>query len=424
MAVTEEHPLPPQRRTGCPVAIDLVDPDTFTSGIPLAAFAEMRAQAPVCWHEQPAAQGGGFWAVTRSAELREVSRRPDVFSSAERGSLLHARRAAEDQQAEQPARSAPPALLLDMDPPAHGRLRRLVQRAFTPRMVGRLEPRLRGFAEDIVARSLAKGEGDFVADIAAELPLLAICELLGIPAADRGKIFEWSNRLIGFDDPEFHTNQEDGQLASAQMYGYANQLAEARRRNPADDLVTTLLHAELDGETLTVEEFDTFFLLLAVAGNETTRNAITHGMQAFFDHPEQWERFRTERPATTADEIIRWATPVMQFQRTATSDYTLGGQRIRAGERVGLFYTAGNRDPEHFPDPDRFDITRTPNEHVAFGGGGPHFCLGANLARAEIRILFDTLADHAPDITPTGGRRRLRSMFINGIKTLPVRYRS
>lgn len=408
---------------GCPMNIDLVDPDTFMTGMPLGAFAGMRNQAPVFWHRQQGRPGDGFWAVTRYADLREVSRRPDVFSSAQQGSLLHGAKPAASERSEQERSAPPPALLLDMDPPTHSALRRIVQRVFTPRMIRRLEPQLRAFAEDIVARALAKGEGDFVADVAAELPLLAIYELLGVPAADRGKIFDWSNRLIGFDDPEFRTSPEDGLLASGQMYRYANELAVSRRQDPQDDIVTALLHAEVGGEALTVEEFDAFFLLLAVAGNETTRNAITHGMRAFFEHPGQWQLFRAERPETTTDEIIRWGTPVMQFQRTATTEYVLGGQRIRAGDRLGLFYTSGNRDPELFAEPDHFDITRAPNEHVAFGGGGPHFCLGAHLARAEIRILFDTIADYMPDITPAGEPDRLRSMFINGVKTCPVRYR-
>jgi len=405
------------RRPGCPGTVDLVDPDTFTAGLPLAEFARMREEAPVCWHPQSGASGGGFWAVTRAAEIREVSRRPDLFSSFARGCLLHSDTDDEESLA------ALRLLLLNMDPPQHTQLRRLVQRAFTPRTVRSLEPRLRAFAEDIAARALAAGEGDFVQDVAAELPLLAICELLGVPAADRATIFDLSNRLIGFDDPEFRTSPEDAQQASTEMYLYANALAEQRQREPRDDLVTSLLHGEVDGARLTVAEFDVFFLLLAVAGNETTRNAITHGMQAFFDHPEQWEVFREERPATAADEIIRWATPVMQFQRTATADVQLGGRTIRAGERVAMFYPSANRDGDVFPDADRFDVRRTADEHLAFGGGGPHFCLGANLARAEVRIMFETIADRMPEIAPSGEPRRLRSMFVNGIKALPVRYR-
>jgi cholest-4-en-3-one 26-monooxygenase len=403
----------------CPVDVDLVDPETFTAGTPLAAFARMRAEAPVFLHPQPGAPGGGFWAVTRAADVREVSRQPELFSSAARGCLLHSGGGGDDEE----SLAALRLLLLNMDPPEHTQLRALVQRAFTPRTIGILEPRLRAFADGIVDRALARGTGDFVADVAAELPLLAICELLGVPAEDRALIFDLSNRLIGFDDPEFHTSPEDAQQASAEMYLYANALAEQRRAEPRDDLVTTLLTGEVDGARLGVAEFDVFFLLLAVAGNETTRNAISHGMQAFFDHPDQWAVFRLERPAAAADEIIRWATPVMQFQRTATADVVLAGQRIRAGERVALFYTAADRDGELSADPDRFDVRRDPNDHLAFGGGGPHFCLGATLARAEVRILFETIADRMPEIAPAGPPRRLRSMFVNGIKELPVRYR-
>jgi cholest-4-en-3-one 26-monooxygenase len=403
----------------CPFGVDLVDPDTFTTGMPLDAFARMRAEAPVTWHPQPGSPGDGFWAVTRHADIRAVSRQPEVFSSWAHGCLLHAGEGSDPQQSLEQMR----LLLLNMDPPEHTNQRRVVQRAFTARRIQALEPRLRAFADDIVERALTAGEGDFVADVAAELPLLAICELMGIPAEDRRTIFDLSNRLIGFDDPEFRTSPEDAQLASAEMFLYADGLAEQRRREPREDLVTDLLRAEVDGDALTVAQFDLFFLLLAVAGNETTRNAITHGMLAFFEHPDQWALFCRERPATAADEIIRWSTPVVQFQRTATTDTVLGGQRIRAGDRVAVFYTSGNRDDEALPEPDRFDITRTPNDHVAFGGGGPHFCLGANLARAEVRILFGTIADRMPGIRPREGARRLRSMFVNGIKELPVRYR-
>lgn len=410
-----------QPPTRCPVAVDLADPDTFTTGMPLTEFTRIREQTPVCWHAQPGSPGGGFWVVTRHGDIREVSRQPEIFSSQVYGSLLHAGSLRNTEQ-ERPETATQGSLLLDIDPPEHSRLRRIVHRVFTPRRIRDFEPRLRALADGIVDRALAHGAGDFVTDIAAELPLLAICELLGIPTADREKIFDWSNRLIGFDDPEFQTSAEDAELASRQMYRYANELAEQRQRVPDNDLVTTLLQAELDGEALSVAQFDTFFLLLAVAGNETTRNAITHGMQAFFENPEQWQLFRRHQPDTAADEIIRWATPVMQFQRTATTDYTLGEQHIRAGERLGLFYTAANRDHAMLPEPDHFDITRNPNEHVAFGGGGPHFCLGATLARAEVRILFNVIADRIPAITPTSPPRRLRSMFINGLKSLPVHY--
>ena len=406
-------------RARCPVSIDLIDPDTYADGLPLEQFAAMRESAPVFWHDQPGAYGEGFWVVTRHADVQEISRTPEVFSSRERGALLHTGPAEDEEQSLEMTRM----LMLNMDPPEHSQYRNIVQRAFTPRVIKALEPRLQEFAADIVDRALAKGEGDFVKDVAAELPLLAICELLGVPAEDRGIIFDLSNRLIGFDDPEFRTSADDAQVAAMEMYMYADGIAAARRECPAGDISTKLLQAQVDGGALTQEQFDVFFLLLSVAGNETTRNSITHGMQAFFDHPEQWEIFKKERPLDTAvDEIIRWATPVIQFQRTALSDYEIGGQTIKAGDRVAIYYSAANRDETALASPDTFDVKRVDNDHLAFGGGGPHFCLGANLARATVRIMFTEIADRMPDITAMGPPRALRSMFINGIKEIPVRY--
>jgi len=412
-------PAPAATAARCPVDIDLIDPDSFADGLPLEQFAAMRDAAPVFWHEQAGSWGNGFWVVTRHADVQEVSRTPEVFSSYERGALLHTGEAHDEEQALQMTR----LLMVNMDAPEHSEYRNIVQRAFTPRVIKALEPRLQDFATGIVDRALAKGEGDFVKDVAAELPLLAICELLGVPAEDRGVIFDLSNRLVGFDDPEFHTSPDDAMIASTEMYMYADRIAAARRDCPADDIATKLLQAEVGGDALTQEQFDVFFLLLSVAGNETTRNAISHGMQAFFDHPDQWELFKKERPLDTAvEEIIRWATPVMQFQRTAVTDYELGGQTIKKGDRVAIYYAAANRDDTALEVPDSFDVTRENNDHVAFGGGGPHFCLGANLARAEIRIMFDVIAERIADIRPLGAPRTLRSMFINGIKQIPVAY--
>jgi cholest-4-en-3-one 26-monooxygenase len=410
-----------QGRPRCPVDnIDLIDPDTFSDGVPLDFFAKVREDAPVYWQEQKGGWGDGFWVVSKYADIQEVSRTPEVFSSYERGALL----STGTTQDEDEALAATRMLMLNMDPPEHSQYRNIVQRAFTPRTIRNLEPRLKEFAEQIVDRALEKGEGDFVKDVAAELPLLAICELVGVPAEDRGVMFDLSNRLIGFDDPEFRTSPDDAMIASTEMYMYADGIAAARKECPAEDVATKLLQASVDGEALSQEQFDVFFLLLMVAGNETTRNAITHGMQAFFENPDQWEKFKAERPLdSAAEEIIRWATPVMQFQRTALSDFVLGGQQIKKGDRVAIYYPSGNHDATALDDPDSFDITRVDNEHVAFGGGGPHFCLGANLARAEIRIMFDVIADRMPDIAPLGEPRMLRSMFINGIKELPVRYK-
>jgi len=294
-----------------------------------------------------------------------------------------------------------------------------VSRGFTPRAIGRLRETLTARAKTIVQTALTEGTGDFVTDVAAELPLQAIADLLGIPQQDRGKIFAWSNEMIGYDDPDYGG---DSQAAAAELVGYAMVMAEDRRACPRDDIVTKLVNAELDGGELTSDEFGFFVILLAVAGNETTRNAISHGMLAFLDHPDQWELYRAERPLTAVDEIVRWATPVTVFQRTALADTTLGGQQIKAGQRVGLFYRSANFDEDVFDAPGRFDIMRSPNPHLGFGGTGTHYCLGANLARLEIELMFHAIADGMPDIRLAGQAERLRSGWLNGIKALPVSY--
>jgi cholest-4-en-3-one 26-monooxygenase len=405
----------------CPVDhLDLVDPDTFAAGLPLEAFATMRDEAPVFWHEQPATQDGGFWVVTRLEDVREVSRTPEVFSSYARGALLTTTGPEEEEVALAMTRQ----LMLNMDPPEHGAYRQIVQRAFTPRTIRNLEGRLQEFADDIVDRALAKGTGDFVTDVAAELPPLAICELVGVPAEQRQAVFELSNRMVGFDDPELGGSPEESQAAMAEMFVMADALAQDKKGCPGQDIISKLLEAETGTGALTPDQFAIFFVLLMVAGNETTRNAITHGMQAFFEHPEQWELYQRERPEGAVEEIIRGAAPIIQSQRCALAYYALGGQQIKANDRVVIYYSAANRDERGLLEPDAFDITRADNEHVAFGGGGPHFCLGANLARAEIRIIFDTIARRMPDIAPLGAPRPLRSNFVHGIKELPVRYTS
>ncbi|MGH3256661.1 MAG: cytochrome P450 [Streptosporangiaceae bacterium] len=309
-----------------------------------------------------------------------------------------------------------------MDPPEHTKLRGLVSRGFTPRTIGSLRQALAERAQRIVAAALESGTGDFVADIASELPLQAISELLGAPQEDRDKIFSWSNRMMGFDEagPD---DVDDQMVAATEMLGYSLAMAQERRACPRHDIVTKLISAEVDGSQLSDDEFGFFVLMLAVAGNETTRNAIAHGMLAFLDHPDQWELFKAARPDTAADEIVRWATPVMAFQRTATQDTVLGGQHVGAGQRVGLFYRSANFDEEVFDHPERFDIRRSPNPHLGYGGYGTHYCLGANLAKLEIELIFNAIADAMPDIVKAGDPVRLRSGWINGIKHLPVSYR-
>jgi cholest-4-en-3-one 26-monooxygenase len=315
-------------------------------------------------------------------------------------------------------------MMLFMDPPAHTRYRKLVNRGFTPRMIAALSAHVRELTVAIVEQAVAKGECDFVVDVAAELPLEVIAELLGVPREDRFKLFEWSNSMIGSEDPEYRVSDEHVMEAQVEMYMYAQALAEKRRAEPRQDIVTTLLNAEVDGDTLSELDFNLFFLLLSVAGNETTRNAIAHGMNAFLDNPDQWDLLVSD-PAARIDgaveEILRWATPVLFFRRNCTRDTELGGQTIRAGEKISLWYISANRDESVFDDPFRFDITRDPNPHIAFGGGGPHFCLGAQLARLEIRLLFEELARRVPRLEAQGEPDRLRSNFIGGIKHLPVR---
>lgn len=397
--------------------IALHDPDTFTGDeFPYAVFDRLRREAPVHRHEDPIL-GVPFWAVTKHEDIVAISRDPDRFSSYERTSLF--REPVLDGELDEQR-----LMMVNMDPPAHTRLRAIVNKGFTPRMVARLEARIREFCDEIVRRAIEKGEGDFVEMVSAELPLEVIAEIMGAPLEDRARIFELSNRLIGFDDPEFQTTPEDARVAAAEMYVYAEQLRREREGAPKDDIVTRLAQAEVDGHGLDELEFDLFFILLAVAGNETTRNAITHGMLAFLEHPDQWERLERDRALlpTMAEEVLRWAHPIIQFRRTATTDVDVRGQRIRAGDKVVLYYPSGNRDDDAFEDPYAFDIGRDPNPHVSFGGGGPHFCLGAHLARLEAQVMFDVLADHLPDVELTGPVRRLRSNFIHGIKEMPVRF--
>jgi cholest-4-en-3-one 26-monooxygenase len=315
--------------------------------------------------------------------------------------------------------------MLNMDPPQHSMHRKIVATGFTPAMIRKLEPHVRDIATNIIDSVASRGSCDFVTEVAAELPLQVIAEMVGVPHEERHKIFDWSNRLIGFDDPELSTSQEDGGQAAAQLFMYAHELAAQRRNEPRDDLVSLLVRAEVDGEVLSEPAFDAFFLLLVVAGNETTRNLISGAMQAFMEHPEQRQRLIDDPSQMTiaVEEMLRWVSPVMYFRRTAQRDTEIRGQKIREGEKVVMYYPSGNRDEDVFGNTaGTFDVTRSPNPHIAFGGGGHHFCLGASLARLEIRVMFEELFRRLPDIQPAGPANRLRSNFINGIKHLPVQF--
>jgi cholest-4-en-3-one 26-monooxygenase len=307
-----------------------------------------------------------------------------------------------------------------MDAPQHTHLRKIISRGFTPRAVERLRDDLNERARRIVEAAAAQGSGDFVEQVSCELPLQAIAGLLGVPQEDRMKLFHWSNQMVGDQDPEFATNDAIG--ASVDLIMYAMQMAADRAENPGPDIVTKLIEADVDGHKLSDDEFGFFVILLAVAGNETTRNSITQGMMAFTDFPDQWELYKRERPATTADEIVRWATPVTSFQRTALEDYELSGVQIKKGQRVVMVYRSANFDDDVFDDPFTFNILRNPNPHVGFGGTGAHYCIGANLARMTIDLMFNAIADAMPDLESIGKPERLRSGWLNGIKHWQVDY--
>ncbi|MFG2328369.1 cytochrome P450 [Streptomyces sp. NPDC048604] len=406
-----------------PEGFDATDPDLLQSRVPFPEFATLRQTAPVWWCPQPRGITGfddeGYWAVTRHADVKYVSTHPELFSSTENTAVIRFNEHISRDQID-----AQKLIMLNMDPPEHTRVRQIVQRGFTPRAIRTLEATLRERARAIVAEAkrsaAADGSFDFVTRVAVELPLQAIAELIGVPQEDRSRIFDWSNKMIAYDDPEYAITEEIGTEAAMELIGYSMNMAADRKKCPAQDIVTQLVAAEGQGN-LSSDEFGFFVLLLAVAGNETTRNAISHGMHAFLTHPDQWELFKRERPATAAEEIVRWATPVVSFQRTATQDTELGGQKIKRGDRIGLFYSSANNDPEVFGNPEVFDISRDPNPHLGFGGGGPHFCLGKSLAIHEIELIFNALADELPDLTLAGEPRRLRAAWLNGIKELQVR---
>ena len=400
-----------------PAGFDFTDPNLYAHRVPAAEFAELRRAAPVWWNAQPRGASGfddeGYWVVSRHADIVEISRSSELFGSWENTAII---RLGQPQTPE--SMELQRLILLNIDPPEHTKLRAIVSRGFTPRAISSLREALTARAQAIVQTALADGTGDFVTDIACELPLQAIAELLGVPQEDRKKLFEWSNTMIGYDDPEFGG---DGQAAAGELVGYAMTMAEDRRQCPRNDIVSKLVHAQVDGGQLSSDEFGFFVILLSVAGNETTRNAISHGMLAFFEHPEQWELYVTGRPSSAADEIVRWATPVTVFQRTARADTVLGGQQIREGQRVGMFYRSANFDEEAFDYPERFDILRSPNPQLGFGGSGTHYCLGASLARLEIRVVMTELLARVNAIELAGPVEWTRSNKHTGIRQLPVR---
>jgi cholest-4-en-3-one 26-monooxygenase len=397
--------------------IDLTDAAAFVDHVPHEWFAYLRANDPVHWHEE--ADGPGFWAVTKYEDCVAVNRDYEHFSSYEKATFLW--------EIPEDALEQQRLMMLNMDPPLHTRYRRLVNKGFTPRMVAQLESKIHATTDEIIDSVIEKGEADFVTDVAAELPLVVIADLLGVPQADRHKMFDWSNRMIGNQDAEYQAGGAAGEYAAEaamELYAYAAQLFGDKRANPHDDLMSILTSVEIEGDKLSELELELFFLLLTVAGNETTRNLISGAMHTFFLNPDQWERLRNDRSLLpgAVEEMLRYVTPVMNFRRQSKHAIELGGRQIEPDQKVVFFHTSANRDEDVFESPDALDITRQPNPHMAFGGGGPHFCLGANLARMEIRVMFEHLLDRVPDIRQDAPVQRLRSAFINGVKHLPVAF--
>jgi cytochrome P450 len=384
------------------------------------AFATLRREAPISFHQPPETpgvnSGAGHWAITRFEDVHFASRQPHIFSSSPSITINDAN----------PDVSEYFGSMIVMDDPRHLRLRNIVSRAFTPRVVARTEASVRDRARRLVEAMIEEhpdGTGEVVTELAGPLPLQVICDMMGIPEADHQRIFHWTNVILGFGDKDIAQDYEEFLKTAADIGAYATEHADDRRAHPQDDLTTALVQAEVDGERLTSAEIASFFILLVVAGNETTRNAISHGVLALTRYPDErarwWADFPTLAP-TAVEEIVRWASPVIYMRRRLTEDCELSGVTMRAGDKATLWYCSANRDEDRFADPFTFDVGRTPNPHAGFGGGGAHFCLGANLARREISVVFEELHRRIPDIAATEEPARLLSPFIHGIKRLPV----
>ncbi len=406
--------------------IDLTDLERWVTGTPYDWFAVLRREAPAYWQEER--DGRGFWSLTRFDDVVGASKDYETFSNARGGTSLM------DLTPEQiEARMS----MLDADPPYHTRLRSIVNKAFTPRAISAYEDRIRELIAEILDRAFEREEFDYVADVSMETPMWILCDIMGTPVEDRQRIIQLGDAMLGNTDPDTAGDFVHGKAdlseyahlpfsspAALEMFDYAHALAADRRRCPRHDITTRLVEADVDGDRLTEHEFDLFFLLLITAGNETTRHTISHGTHALLSNRDQIQRL-TDDPSlipTAVDEIIRWATPVLHFRRTATRDVELHGESIRENDKVVLWFISGNRDETQFPEARRFDVGRTPNRHCAFGLGGPHFCLGAHLARLELRIWLELMLPRLPHLELAGAPERLRSNFFHGIKRMPVRY--
>ena len=384
--------------------IELADVDRFVAGVPWEWFARLREQAPLWWHD-------GCWVVTSHELFQAVTRDWATFSSA--GGTT---------PPGDPGQAPQGQILLAMDPPEHTFYRRLASRLFTPRAVAALEPQVRDVARRRIGAFVAAGGGDFVLDVAAPIPLRVISTLMGVPETDEPKVFEWANAIIPSEDPEYRISAEAARGARAALEAYGTEMIAERRRRPTGDLLSRLIDAELDGQRLTDGELQKFVVLLVVGGSETTRHLLSHGVIALIEFPEQRRRVVDGSVGmdTVIEEMLRWSTPVMHHARHATHSVEIAGHRIERGQRVVLWLASANRDGAVFADPDVFDVGRSPNPHTALGSGGPHFCLGAHLARLEGAATFEELRPYLDRLRLAGPVQRLRSNFFNSVKHLPL----
>ncbi len=395
-----------------PPVIDLLSAASFAQGQPHEQFRWLRHHDPVHWHPEP--QGRGFWAVTRYEDVRAVGRDPKTYSSYAGGIMIG--------DADEASLAASRNMMLLMDPPQHTRYRSLVSKQFTPRSAQALRPRIEQLAGKIIDRVIARGECDLVSEIAGELPSYVIADLMGIPPEDGRRLYELTEKMHASEES---VPQQERRIASIEMLNYAMGVADDKRKHPGSDLATRLLNSEIDGDRLTPAEYSFFFMLLINAGGDTTRNLLAAGMLALFNHPDQRRRLQENLddllPAAV-EEMLRYVSPVIYMRRTATCDTELGGRKIPAGDKVAMYYGSANRDESVFHEPDRFDVGRTPNEHIAFGGGGTHFCIGAHIARIEIGVMLREILTRLPDIQAAGPAEWLPSNFISGPRQLAVRF--
>lgn len=395
--------------------IDLANPDSYNDGVPHAWLKELREKAPVYWHEDKV-NGVGFWVITKYKDLEFISKRPMQFSSEEKTALFQ-EHSDEDLEGMR-------LMMLNQDPPKHRQFRQIVLHAFTNNVMEELKDDIEKRCKEIVDKVAKKGECEFVQDLASQLPLQVICDMMGVDSKDEMRIFTLSNTMIGGEDPELRTSDEEAAAAASEIYMMGMELAEKYRNEPPETNITCrLLNAKVDGEGLTEQEFCCFFLMLLVAGNETTRTVTTNGMRLLIEHPEQLQML-VDDPSLipgAVEECLRYAPAIIQFRRTAMEDIELGGQQIKKGDKVMLFYPSANRDEELFEDSDRFDILRKNNQHRAFGIG-EHFCLGAHLARLELYAIFDEIITRLKKPKLVGEARRMRSNWVNGIKEMNIEF--